>query len=46
MKKYNKKISLKCIFWQICNKIVEYQDLYRNKDDFLKTKRPYFLFKT
>ena len=27
-------ISVKCIFWQIWNEIVENQDLYRNKDDF------------
>ena len=26
--------SVKCILWQICNEIVDNQDLYRNKDDF------------
>ena len=26
-----------CIFWQIVNHIVEYQDLYRNKDDLWQT---------
>ena len=26
-------ISVKCITWQIFDKIVENQDLYRNKDE-------------
>ena len=26
-------IKIKCILWQISHEIVEYQDLYRNKDD-------------
>ena len=39
-------ISVKCIFWQILNEIGENQDLYRNRDDFLrkfKTKISYIL---
>ena len=27
--------SVKCILWQIFNEIIDNQDLYRNKDDFL-----------
>ena len=27
-------LSMKCIFWQILNRIVENQDLYRNKDEY------------
>ena len=27
-------IPVKCILWQIFNKIVDNQDLYRNKEDF------------
>ena len=30
-----KYIYVKCFFWQIFNEMVENQDLYRNKDDFL-----------
>ena len=41
-------IPVKCISCQIFNKIVENQDLYKNKDEFWKKnerKNPIFLFK-
>ena len=28
-------ISVKCILWRIFKEIIENQDLYRNKDDFV-----------
>ena len=40
------KISVKCIFWQICKEIVENQDFYRNRDDFQKKFRTNFFNET
>ena len=36
----SRSIPVKCVYWKIFNKIVENQDLYRNKDDFWK----FFIF--
>ena len=37
-------ISVKCIFWQLKNEIVENQDLYSKKDDFWKMNKIKNLF--
>ena len=43
-----RNLSVKCISWQIFNKFIENQDLFRNKDNFSKkdgNKNLYFIKK-